>query len=124
MGVYSGGSNGPNSFIAALPIRFQVLTFLVAGTQQTGELFGDGLPGLNAWFLQTAGAGAVSILLEFEQGLVIDLVPSWQPLVPAYGIVLNVPSLVYHSLGASRYRASVTSTGVATVRYQIAGRLT
>jgi hypothetical protein len=124
MPAYSGGSNGPFATVAAMPVRFGILTFAVAGTQQTNELFGDGLPGWNAWFLQTAGAGNVSIQLEFEQGLVVDLVPSWQPLVPAYGIVLTVPSLVYHSLGASRYRASITSTGVATVRYQIVARLT
>ena len=122
---FSGPSNSPQPSTAAMPVRAATLTFTAVVLQlQTAELFADGLPGLNAWFRQTAGAGAVTVQLEFMQGLTANLVIDWQPLVPAFGLALLVPSLVGNSLGSPRYRATITSTGVATVQYRLVGRFT
>lgn len=125
MPANSGPSNAPVSSVAAVPARSQTLTFLIAGTQVTNPIFADGLAGIRAWFLQTAGAGAVTVTLQFADDANTAIgVPDWQPLLTPIGIALNVPSLTNLSLGARQYRASVTTTGAATVRTRLVGALT
>ena len=123
MPTTAGPSNSPVAVAAAVPLRFQTLTFVGAGgTQNTNPVFADGLPGLRAFLLQTAGAGLVSVQLQFADG-VLAAAPDFQPLIPAFAIVLNVPSLNEFSLGSRQYRAVVTSTGAATVRVRLASVL-
>lgn len=118
MPAYSSPSNGPFQSIAPQPIRSGVLTFGGAGSQSTPEVYSDGLPGLRAWFLQTAGA-AVTVQLEFADGNSGNNVVQWRPLVAAYGIVAVIPSLVNYSLGSRRYRATLTAAGAAVVAYRL-----
>ncbi len=126
MPAYSGPSNGPVPSVSAVPLRFETLALANGVPQGTNPLFSDGLPGLRAWFLQTSGAGVfVSVQLQFADGNVLGGAPDWQPLVPAYGIVINVPSLNTFSLGSRRYRALLTATGgAANVRCRLTGALT
>lgn len=119
MPAYSSPSNAPYPSVAPQPIRFGVLTFGGAGSQTTAIVQASGLPGIRAWFFQTAGAGAVTVQLEFADGNLANNVIQWDPLVPLYGILLNVPSLNQFSLGSRLYRATVTSTGAATVKYRL-----
>ncbi len=119
-----GPSNGPFQSVAAMPVRFGALTFLGASSLSTTVLASDGLPGLNAWFRQTTAPGTgVTVQLEFQNGVVVDGTPNWQPLIPAYALAFDIPSLTNVSLGSTRYRATLTSNGMCTVRYQIVPRI-
>lgn len=123
MPIQGGPSNHPTPSVAQLPIVTRTLTFGGAATQFTVDLFADNLPGLSAWFLHSAGAVAVTIQLQFAWGQNAGSV-NWQPLVPAYALVINTPSLVNYRLGSRRYRATVTATGAGTVLYRLAAALT
>lgn len=121
----AGPSNSPSQNVSPLPVKSVTLTFGGGGgTQSTDPVHADGLPGLRAWFLQTAGAGVVSVQLEFADGNAANNTVLWAPLVPAFGIALGVPSLTPYSLGSRLYRATVTSTGVAVVRTRLNAALT
>lgn len=124
MPTSAGPSNSPSQNVSPLPVRSQLLTFLGAGSQSTDPVHADGLPGLRAWFLQSAGVGVVSVQLEFADGNSNNNVIRWQPLVPAFGIALSVPSLTEYSLGSRLYRVTVTSTGAATVFTRLNAALT
>lgn len=129
MPIGGGPSNGPFPSVAQLPtvwgqVGNRALVFAGAGTLTTPELKADNLPGLNAWFLQTAGAGVVTVQLQFQNGVsVVPSTPDWQPLIAAYNLTLNVPNLVNPRLGTPKYRASVTSTGAATVLFRLTASL-
>ena len=122
MPVANQPTNGPHPNVAAMPVRFQTLTFAVAAQQFTNPLFADGLPGLRVWVLQTLGAGLVTVEVQFADGNG-QLGTDWQPLVPPFPIALFVPSLTPFSLGSRRYRLAVTSTGAATVRVRTVAAL-
>lgn len=123
MPIFPGPSNSAFATAAALPIVFNTLTFGGAGTQTTTELHTDGLPGLNAWFLQTAGVGIVTVTIQFADGVIAPGLPDWQPLVPPFVLAAGVPNLSNHRLGSRRHRASLTATAAATVRYRLTGSL-
>jgi len=123
MPVANQPTNGPHPNVAAMPVRFQTLTFAVAAQQFTNPLFADGLPGLRVWVLQTLGAGLVTVEVQFADGNGPGGVPDWQPLVPPFAVALLVPSLTPFSLGSRRYRLAVTSTGAATVRVRTVAAL-
>ena len=118
MPSYSSPSNGPFASVAPQPIRSGVLTFGGAGSQTTLEVRADGLPGIRAWFLQSAGA-VITVQLEFADGNSGNNVIQWRPLVAAYAIVATIPSLVNYSLGSRRYRATLTAAGAAVVAYRL-----
>lgn len=119
MPAYSSPANAPYPSVAPQPIRSATLTFVGAATQFTAQVQASGLPGLRAWFLQTAGAGMVSVELQFADGNSANNVIQWRTLLAPYVIGVGVPSLVQTSLGSRLYRAAVTSTGVATVIYRL-----
>ena len=123
MPVANAPNNASVTTVAAVPIVFRTITFLVAGTQNTVAVNADGLPGARVWILQTAGPGLVTAQIQFADGVAGGL-PDFQPLVPAFPILLNVPSLTGFTLGSRRYGVAITSTGAATVRYRLAGTLT
>lgn len=123
MPIQGGPSNHPTPSVAQLPIVTRTLTLPGAGSQATVDLFADNLPGLSAWFLHSGGVIAVTVQLQFAWGQNAGSV-NWQPLVPAYALVINVPSLVNYRLGSRRYRAVLTSTGAGTVLYRLAAALT
>lgn len=118
-----GPNNGPYASVAALFPVFDTITFVGAGSLATRDLHADGLPGLNAWFLQTVGGAVVSVQLQFADGVAAGGVPDWQPLVPAYVIALNTPSLTNPRLGSRRYRAVLTSDGATSVKYRLTASL-
>lgn len=125
MGAYSSPSNGPFPSVSAVPLRTQVLTFgALGGTLATNACFADGLPGVTAWLLQTSGAGLLTVQVQLADGNIAPGVPNWEPMVPAYGIVLNVPSLNHWTIGCRQFRLSITSTGVAVVRTRLNASLT
>lgn len=125
---YSGPSNGTFPTTAALPIVANPdntpATVTVAVPAVTSELFADGMPGLNAWFLQTGGVGVVTVQLQFMHGLTAANVIDWQPLIAPFVLAVGTPSLTNVSLGSARYRARLTSTGDATVLWRLAARVT
>lgn len=132
MPIGGGPSNGPFPSVAQLPTVWgqsgqganRALVFAAAGTLNTPELKADNLPGLNAWFLQTAGPGVVTVQLQFQQGVsIVPGVPDWQPLIAAYNLVLNTPNLVNPRLGTPKYRAVLTATGAATVLFRLTASL-
>ena len=122
MPVGGGTSNGSYPTTTANPSVFKTLTFAGAETQTTDILHADGLPQLNAWFRQTAGAGVVTVTLQFADGRIIAGM-DWQALVAPYGIISGVSSLRNEPLGSPHYRASLTSTDAATVRYRLTASL-
>lgn len=101
------------------PTVFGEITFAGAGNNTTRVLKARSWPGLNAWFLQTAGAGVVTITLQFAQGQGPGNVIVWVPLVPDYALAFNAPSLQNFQLGSRFYRALLTTTGAATVGYRL-----
>lgn len=123
MPVVNAPNNGAVTTVAAMPVMSRRITFTIANTIASQVLHADGLPRVNVWVLQTAGAGIVSVQVEFADGVAAGPVPDWQPLVPPYGVVVGVPSLNGFSLGARRYRLNITSTGAAAVRYRLVGAL-
>ena len=130
MPANSGPSNGPFPAISAVPTTFggdfAPLVFPAGvSTLNTPVLRHDGLVGIRVWLLQTAGAALITVQVQFGDGNTVANVISWQPLVPAFAIPAGaVASLNDFSLGASLVRLSVTSTGIATVRFRLTGALT
>lgn len=124
MPVGGGPAGTPFPSATALLTVFSTLTFVGAGSQTTDNLQADNLPQLSAWFLQTAGAGAVTIQIEFANGVgTVQGEPTWQPLIAAFNLVLNTPSLSNPKLGTRRFRATITSTGAATVLYRMSASI-
>lgn len=123
MPVSGGPSNGSYPSVSGLPIVSDEMVFVGAGTTATDAVHADGLPWYNAWFLQTAGAGAVSVTLQFANGEQGGGVPIWRALIPSYALAFNVPSLENRKLGSRLYRALVTATGAATVQFRLTASL-
>lgn len=116
--------NSPAPSTTALPSVFKVLTFGGAGgVQFTDDLHACNLSWLNLWCLQTGGAGLITVTVQFADGAAPGGAPAFMPLVPDFGILLNVPSLTNYHLGCRRYRIGFTSTGVAVVRYHATASL-
>lgn len=124
MPAVPGTTNSPWGTASALDFDFGTLTFAGAGTQTTNTLPVDGLIGLRAWFLQTVGPGVVTVTLQFDQGNAAGNVINWQPLVAPFVLALNTPAPQAVSLPVTRFRASLTSTGVATVLWRTGAALT
>lgn len=124
MPIVNAPSNASSVIVAGMPVLFNTLTFVGAGTQFTGQITTDGLPVLNLWLMQTSLLGSVvTVIPQFADGVTIAGLPNWQPLIPAFGIVLNVPSLTNYKLGSRLHRLSITSTGVAVVMFRMVGSI-
>jgi len=119
--VSAGASiNSPSPSTTALPSVFKSLPqFVGAGTQYSDELLANNLSWLNVWVLQTAGPGAVTVEVQFADGVAIGGGPDWQPLVSPFGVVIGLSSLTNYHLGCRRYRLKFTQTGTATIRYHV-----
>lgn len=120
-GTNNGPSNGNYAITSMNPIVGigHLMTFVGAQTLTTHELKADNLPRLNSWFRQLAGPGALAVQLEFADAITAGPVVSWLPLVSSIALVIGTPNLRNDLLGARRYRASITSTGNATLRYRL-----
>lgn len=118
MPVAPGASQGPFPSVSAIAEEFGTLTFAGAGALSTNPIFSNGLPRFNAWFFQTVGPGVISVQLEFvNANLVPPNGPNWRPLIAPFVLGVGVPSLTNVLLGSRQYRATLTSTGVASVLY-------
>ena len=112
--------NSPTPSTTALPSVFKILALVGAGTQFSDELLANNLSWLNVWILQTGGPGAVTVEVQFADGVAVGGGVDWQPLVSPFGLVLGTPTgpLNYH-LGCRRYRLKFTQTGTASLRYHM-----
>jgi len=119
--VSTGASlNGPIPSTTALPSVFKALAVAGAVTHFSDELLANNLSWLNVWILQTAGPGAVTVEVQFADGVAVAGAPDWQPLVSPFGLVIGTPTgpLNYH-LGCRRYRLKFTQTGTTALRYHM-----
>lgn len=117
-------TSGPYGATAIMPVRFGQLTFALAGTLITPDLFADGLPGVRLYSRQLAGPAVVSVQLQFANGSDGGGNIQWLPLIPPFAIAVAVPSVVPVTLGSRRYRVAYTSTGATTVEFRLVGTLT
>lgn len=118
----SAGSsiNSPTPMTTALPSVFKVVANTAgAVTVFSDELLANNLSWLNCWFLQTVGPGAVTVEIQFADGVAIGGGPDWQPLVSPFGLVLGLPTLQNYHLGCRRYRLKFTFSANATIRYHV-----
>jgi hypothetical protein len=127
MPVGGGPSNGSYPSTAAMPVVFSGTGFDLVfegggGTQTTDVLHSDNLPGINVWLLQTSGAGLVTATVQFADGQIIAGI-DWQKLAVPFPILSGVESRTNYKLGSRLHRVSITSTGVAVVRYRLTNSL-
>ena len=120
--------NGQLAVTSAVPIVSGALTFAAGGgTLATQTVKANGLPALNAWFLEAVGGGAVSVELQWADGELGGLIgPVWRNLIPAYALVPGTESLTNKQLGSRLYRANVTAgaaVGGTSVRYRLTASL-
>lgn len=90
-------------------VLFDTFTIVNAlGTLNTDPVFGQGLPILTSWFLQTAGAVGATVQLQFAHGQAAGA-PDFQPLIPPFVLALNVPDRRDTRMAAYFYRAIITA---------------
>lgn len=104
-------------------IRFGTTILLAATSFTTPIVFGQALPTLTAWFLQTAGAVGGSVQLQFAHGQT-GAGPDFQPLTIPIALVLATPSNHNTPMGAYFYRAVISAPAAngVTVRWWLAAR--
>lgn len=123
MAVGNGVVNGQTG--STTPVRSifgNAIAVSAGGSVTSAEVQGDGLGFLNVYINKTAGAGAVTVLIEFAQGVDVGGGPFWCPMAAAIGpVVVGAPSLTNYRLGARRYRITISSSalGTATVTYRV-----
>jgi len=116
--VSAGASlNSPTPSTTALPSVFKTLALVGAGTQFSDDLLANNLSWLNVWVRQTDGPGAVTVTVQFADGVAVGGAPDWQDLVSPFGLVIGLSSLTNYHLGCRRYRLKFDQTGTATIRY-------
>lgn len=129
MPIGNGATNGQNSGpqTTALPSIFANSVVIGAGGASTvsAELHGDGLSMLNVYLNKVVGAGAVTALVEFAQGVAIGGQPVYHPITAVIGpVVVGAPLLTNFKLGARRYRITVTvGAGGATYSFRMTASL-
>lgn len=80
----------------------------------------EGLPQVNLWIQQSAGAAGVTVSLQFEQ-----LPDAWRDIIAPIALAVGAPTLVNRVLGAANYRVSITnaSGGAVTVLYRLSATI-
>lgn len=117
--------NTPTPSTTALPSVFEILTIIGTGTLLTKELLANNLSCLNVWFMQTGVApfGALTVTVQFADGVAVGGGPDWMPLVSPFGLVPLLSVLNNYKLGCRRYRASINVVAgqavLTTVRYHM-----
>lgn len=119
MAGFSGPSNGHHPSNSAAPHITKTMTFTIAGSDVSNELIADGMPGLRVWILQTSGVGLVTVTPQFMNANAALNQPEWQPLSVPFAIVSGIPSINSFSLGSSRFRLSLSSTGAAVLNIRL-----